>query len=128
VRGNAEAWQELADRVNSGETGDLSELIQPDLVYHVREDELESRTLTSLAEYEQLITTWTEAFDEFRVEVHELLERGDRVIAVTTLHGRGHGSGVEVHEPYVFVTTYGDGRVAEVFEYHTKDEALASLG
>jgi ketosteroid isomerase-like protein len=125
---NADAWRELAERVNAGELGDLSEIVDPDLVYHMRPDEPDARTFTGLAEYERLFATWTEAFEEFRVELHELLERGDAVIAVTTLHGRGRGSGAEVHEPYVFVTTYRDGRAIETFEYHTKDEALASLG
>jgi hypothetical protein len=53
---------------------------------------------------------------------------GDQVVVVTDLLGRGRATGADVAGAYVFPWTIRDGRVVEVREYETKEEALEAAG
>jgi ketosteroid isomerase-like protein len=67
---------------------------------------------------------WASAFDDYGCEVHELIDRGDSVVAPLNLHGRVRGSEAPMTIPLTQVWTIRDGRVARVDEYRTKAEAL----
>jgi ketosteroid isomerase-like protein len=72
---------------------------------------------------------WLDAWDEFSVEVHEILDAGGEDAFVgATLFGRGKTSGVRVE-----VHLYGhfkvrEGRVVYFYEYQDHDEALKAVG
>jgi ketosteroid isomerase-like protein len=68
-----------------------------------------------------------EVWDEFRMEPDDVLDGGDRVVAV----GRwvGKGSGIEVHRPVADVFTLPDGRVVRAeFGFTDRAEALEAAG
>jgi ketosteroid isomerase-like protein len=67
-------------------------------------------------------------FEEFRCDIEETIDVGDRTISVTALRGRGREGGVEVDEPYVFLVAWRNDKVLEVHEYRTKEEALEAAG
>jgi ketosteroid isomerase-like protein len=69
-----------------------------------------------------------ESFSEVAVEILELIEAGDRVIASTVLHGRLSAGGADLTDAYVFVYELRDGLVVEGWEYRTKQEALEAVG
>jgi ketosteroid isomerase-like protein len=98
------------------------------IVYHPRSDEPDASVKHDREEFEHLIRGWLETFPRISFDLHELFEAGDRVIAVTTLHGRGGASGLEVEDDYVFVYRIRDGLIIEGWEYRTKDEALSAVG
>ena len=39
---------------------------------------------------------WLEVWDEFSIDFEDLIVRGERIVALNTLHGRGSGSGASV--------------------------------
>jgi ketosteroid isomerase-like protein len=96
----------------------------PDLVYHPRTDELDPGTHIGRDAYERLFLEFLESFSEITLEILELIDAGDHVIASTVLHGRGSASGADVNDAYVFVYKLGDGLIVEGWEYRTKQEAL----
>lgn len=61
-----------------------------------------------------------------RIEVEEVCAVGDRVVVRWRASGNGRVSGmrVEWHESHVYWLS--DGRIAEVREFRTWDEALAA--
>ncbi len=69
-----------------------------------------------------------DTFDDLSFEVHEVVDLGDQVIAVTDLCGQGRESGAVVRGKYVQLFTIRDGRVVEVAEYATEEEALEAAG
>ena len=74
--------------------------------------------------------TWRSAFDDFRLELEEIIDAGDRIIVFAAVHGRGAGSGAEVQTPtFPQVWTFGeDGRPVRVEMYQTRAEALDAVG
>ena len=61
------------------------------------------------------------------IEVLELIDAGDGVIASTVMHGRGRASGADVNDAYVFVYKLRDGLIVEGWEYRTRQEALEAV-
>src|SRR5688572_15688052 len=43
--------------------------------------------------------TWIDSFDDFRVEIEEVIDAGDTVVVMAAVCGRGKDSGVETRSP-----------------------------
>jgi uncharacterized protein len=72
---------------------------------------------------------WQETFDDFRVEVEELTDLGENVIAQVRIRGRGKDSGVEVVTPSApHVWTLRGGKVVRMEMFPTRAAALDALG
>ena len=74
--------------------------------------------------------TWRAAFDDFRVELEEIIDAGDQVVVFAGVRGRGAGSGADVKSPsFPQVWTLGDdGRPVRVEMYPSRAEALEAVG
>jgi ketosteroid isomerase-like protein len=70
-----------------------------------------------------------ETWDDLQNTVEELLDAGDRVVAIVTTRARGRASGVSVEwAHHAGVWTVRDGRIVRVVWFRTRDEALESVG
>ena len=125
VRAVYEAW-------NAGDMEALFAHFHPELVYHPRADEPDPSPHVGRDAYERLVYGFVDSFSEVTVEVLDLIDPGDHVIASTVLHvvlrGQGSASGAGVSDTYVFVYKLRDGLVVEGWEYRTKQEALEAVG
>jgi uncharacterized protein len=74
--------------------------------------------------YEQ----WEDAFESGRVEVEELVDAGDQVVAVVRGIARMKESEAEVDLRYAIVLSIRDGKIAAGREYFTRSEALEAAG
>jgi ketosteroid isomerase-like protein len=74
---------------------------------------------------------WRDAlsvFAEVDLEVEELIDAGDRVVAVTRERGVGRGSGVLVRSVAVSVWTLKDRKVVQVQVFDERQQALEAAG
>jgi ketosteroid isomerase-like protein len=67
-------------------------------------------------------------FGELEIEVEELLERGDRVLAFLRLRGSGAASGAQFEIRIAHLWTLRDGRLVRGEGYGNRDEALEAAG
>jgi ketosteroid isomerase-like protein len=111
--------------LNAGEP-DFS-IYHPALVYHPRSDEPDPSPHVGREAFERLAGGFLESFRKLVFDVEELIEADDLVIASTVMRGQGSASGVDVTDAYVFVYRFRDGRIAEGWEYRTKEEALEAI-
>jgi ketosteroid isomerase-like protein len=58
--------------------------------------------------FEMLFDAW----DEFRIELEELIENDDKLLAIVWVRTRGRSSGVEVEERWAHVWTLGENGLA----------------
>ena len=124
ARAAFEAW-------NAGELQDALSRFHPQIVYHPRADEPDPSPHVGRDAYERLVYGFVDSFSEITLEVLELIDAGDHVIASTVLHGvlreQGRAS-AGVSDTYVFVYKLRDGLIVEGREYRTKQEALEAAG
>ncbi len=104
------------------------DLLHPDIRWHTRADLPDTATYRGRDAAATLLAEWFGAFEDLRVDVEEVIDAGDRVVAVLRLHGRARGSAHEVDMSETHVLTMRDGKVTEVHEYPTKAEALEVVG
>jgi ketosteroid isomerase-like protein len=68
-----------------------------------------------------------EAWGVFTIELEEVVDCGDGcVVAVTTVRGRGKGSGIEVEAHGAMVWTIADGKLVGGKLFQTRETALAA--
>jgi ketosteroid isomerase-like protein len=66
--------------------------------------------------------------DEWAVEVDELIDHGDQVIATSRQRGRGGTSGVEAELEQAFIVTVRDRQIVRVEAYLDREKALEAAG
>jgi uncharacterized protein len=76
----------------------------------------------------QAFASWTGAWDDYRVDVDELIDFGDHVLARTRHRGRGKGSGVEVEHRIFQLWTLHRDKVVRARMYYEEAEALEAVG
>ncbi len=67
-------------------------------------------------------------FEEWEVEVEELIDRGDRVIVMSRQRGRGASSGVAAELELGNIFTLRDGEIVRVELYSDREKALEAAG
>ena len=71
---------------------------------------------------------WLEGWESHQIDVEEILDRGDHVVACLHLRGTGKGSGVEVDRRFYMHWKLRDGKIVYLYEYADRDEALEAAG
>ena len=104
------------------------ELLHRDVAWHTARDLPDSDTFRGHEGVADLYSEWIDSFEDFRVEVEELIDGGDAVIVMTRLRGRFRGSSEEVDLIEAHVWKLFDGKAVEIREYRTRAEALEAVG
>jgi ketosteroid isomerase-like protein len=68
------------------------------------------------------------AWSRFSIEVEELRDLGDRVLAFGRLRAVGRGSGGGVDQPVAFVSTIREDRISQTHGFRTRQAALEAAG
>jgi ketosteroid isomerase-like protein len=71
---------------------------------------------------------WLESWANHRIDVEEILDGGDSVVACLHLTGRGKASGVEVDLRIYLHLKLRDGKMIYLYEYADREEALKAAG
>jgi ketosteroid isomerase-like protein len=71
---------------------------------------------------------WLELLPDIRIEIKEHINAGEYVITTARMCGHAAGSVADVVIDEVFVDKYRDGKIVEVREYRTRQEALEAAG
>lgn len=122
VRRGYEAW-------NEGDVDAVFAFLDPEIRWEGYTHIPESGTLTGRAEVKAWLGRFLEAWEELDIDVIDLIESGDQVIALVRFRGRGKESGVNVDSGVdAHVWTVQDGKAIAVRLYQGTREALAGLG
>src|SRR5205807_9490082 len=106
----------------------LEDFYDADAVYYSRADEPDTGVYRGREAIRGLMRMWRDTFAQFSFDVDEYIDAGDVLVMPGWVSVRGRGSTAAIREPYTWVAKMRGGRVVEVREYHTKEEALEALG
>ena len=76
----------------------------------------------------QFIRDVDEVLPQIQVELLEIRDLGERIVASGRLYARGRASGVEVESPIGWVIEFREGRVIRMRDYLDPKEALEAAG
>jgi ketosteroid isomerase-like protein len=78
---------------------------------------------------QRALREYFETFEEFHVEIEELINAdGDHVVATIRDGGRIRGSDAEVSNRYFHVWTFGDGKIVRLSAHTEQRRALEAAG
>ncbi|MEA2377966.1 MAG: uncharacterized protein QOK00_3228 [Thermoleophilaceae bacterium] len=123
VRRAFEAW-------NGGDPEAAIELLDPDIEWRLPPNFPDAEGWQGRDAVIAGLAALTGSWEEFRVEVQELIDAGDRVVALVRFHGRAAITGLDLGGMSVDgqVWTLRDGKAVHVQMYNGSSDALATVG
>jgi uncharacterized protein len=120
---NREWVRRAYDSFNRRDWDRLDDLLAPDI---------EFQTMVESAQGAQAVAEWIRQADElmtdFRIEVEDVIEAGDRVVVLVQETARAKGSGLDMDMRVAHVWTLRDGRAVALRGYADQAEALEAVG
>jgi ketosteroid isomerase-like protein len=111
-RGDVEAWMDFYD---------------PDAVFEAQVAAIEGAAVGREG-VKAFITDIGDLYESFRVDIEEVQDHGDRLLALGTATGVGKGSGIEQRTPLAIVATFRKGQITHFKDYGDKSQALEAAG
>jgi ketosteroid isomerase-like protein len=71
---------------------------------------------------------WLDTWDQHRLDVDEVVEDGDDVVASVHITARGRGSGVTTDVRFYAQLKSRDGKIAYIYDHEDKAAALEAAG
>ena len=117
------------DALNRGDVSGVLALIDDGITWDPGELTPDSASATGgRAGFESLIRSWIEAFDNFRIDPVDVIERPPFLVAVVRQSGRGRASGLDIAIEIAHMWTVEDGRAIRFESYRSVDAALEAIG
>jgi len=128
---NVEALKRGFDAFNRRDLEANLEELDPEVVQHLSLFTMLGGQLTVYRGHDgvrELYRDLGDGFAEIRVEIREIRDVGDRVVAIGQLRGRGRVSGAEVQSPIGYVVELRDGKAIRIDDFFNPGEALEAAG
>jgi ketosteroid isomerase-like protein len=110
-------------------TGESSpETAAEDIAWHDPPDFPDAKVHIGMDGVLEALGVWADAWDEWRIELNEYVDAGERVLVRGRQWGRGKHTGVLVEQPLCLVYLLRDGKVIEVRAFFDEDQALEAAG
>lgn len=75
------------------------------------------------------LQSWTDSFDNFRLEIVELVDAGDQIFVVVQVSGQGKQSGEDTKSPmHALVAQFEEGKILGLTMFMSRDAALQAAG
>lgn len=119
-----EVAQAVFDAYVRGDQAAMFELIDPDIVSTQFPEQVDVRPYHGHEGVVQVMANWIGTWDDYSIELLELREIGDCVVAALHQRGRGRGSGVAMEGDVWFVWRVGGGKLVRWQMFSTEREAI----
>jgi len=128
---NVEAFTRGLEAGNRGDVETLLEVLDPEVAWHSALHALLGGEATVYRGHDgirEMLRDLYEAFDEIQIEISEIRDLGDRLVAIGRTRARGKASGADVESPIGFVTEFKNGKAVSIQAYLDPEEALEAVG
>ena len=128
---NVEALKRVLDASNRRDIESFLETLDPEVEWHpglAARLEGEAKIYRGREEVREMLREYFEAFAYLRIEVSEIRDVGDRILALGEMRGRGTESGVEIESPWAYLIHVRNGKATHVRAYFDPKEALEAAG
>jgi ketosteroid isomerase-like protein len=69
-----------------------------------------------------------ETWEDYRLDLEEIVDLGEHLLIVGRVVGRGAGSGVPIDQPIAILGTFKGGKLVRGESFTSRDEALEAAG
>ena len=104
------------------------EHLDPAVVWEAIPDAPDAGTYRGHAGVRRHMEDWLGDFDITLMDFEEVIDAGDRLVIMQCVRAKGKGSGIETDLHYAVAYRFRGGKIIEIKEFRTKEEALQALG
>ena len=113
--------------LNRGDVDGMLARMDPGFEWRPLEASPVARVYKGHEDVRRYVEDWLSTFEGLRIDVEDLSEVADRVVAVVHGHGRGRASRLQLDNSFCQVWTVGRGTAIAMEEHTSREEALARL-
>jgi ketosteroid isomerase-like protein len=128
---NVDAFKRGLEAGNRGDVETMLEELDPEIEWHSALHALLGGQQTVFRGHDgvrEMIGDLYEAFGEIQIEISEIRDLGDRLVAIGRSRARGKASGVETETPLAMLTEVKNGKTISIRAYLDPKEALEAAG
>ena len=128
---NVEAFKRGLEAGNRGDVETLLEGLDPEVEWHSALHALLGGEQTVFRGHDgvrEMLRDLNEAFGEIQIEISEIRDLGDGLIAIGRTRTRGKASGAETETPLALVTKVKNGRTISIRAYLDPKKDLEAAG
>ena len=126
---NVEVVRRQAEAYARGDWREAMSHFAPDVVYDITRNSVGGGVFHGLDGVRAGYREWLDTWDDYRVELVDVIDAGDdRVVVTTRQTGRGRVSGVAAEWTNGVVNTLRDGKVVRMDVYPSLADALEAVG
>jgi len=116
------------DFISTGEP--TEDIMAPEFVWDMStfRDWPERKTYEGVEGMREFIGDWTAAWEDWRLEVEDLVDAGGEVVAIVRQSGRSKTTGLPVDMGFAQLWTLSDGKQTRMRMYADPEEALRAAG
>jgi ketosteroid isomerase-like protein len=111
--------------LNRGDVDAMLAQMDPHFEWRPLETSPVARVYQGHEDVRRYVEDWLATFEGLRLDVEDVSEVADRVVAVVHGHGRGRGSGLQLDTRFCQVWTVSGGMAFAMEEHATRDEAVS---
>ena len=117
------------EALNRGDVEGVLAFLDPEIEWHGYTHIPESGPLEGREDVRAWLERFLDAWEELEIELTDILDAGERVVALVRFHAIGRGSGVQVEGGVdAHVWTVRNGHAVAVTLYQGTREAMAAVG
>jgi len=124
---NVEIVQRMYVAFNSGDAGGALAYFDPDVEVDASH-RVDGRVGHGHDELVAILAEWMNTWDDWREEIEEIRHAGDRVLVISSQHGRGKESGVEWENRFGMLYEVRAGKIQRWVIYDDPTRALEAAG
>jgi uncharacterized protein len=124
---NVDLVRSVYDGWVHGDVTDALKSIDPSIVWEAIADAPDAGTYRGHAGVRRYMEDWLRDFDIVSMDFKEVIAGEDRLVIAQCARAKGKGSGVETELHYAVAYRFHGGKIAEIREFRTKEEALKAV-
>jgi ketosteroid isomerase-like protein len=129
-RENVEIVRRVCQAFAEGDLDTVYDLVAPDVEWDFSHadtwpEEQIYRGYDSIAEF---FDKWVDGWEDYRFEVEDIIDAGDKAVAIVRDEGRGKSSGIRLERRHAEVWTFREGKVVRIEPFDDRAEALEAVG
>jgi ketosteroid isomerase-like protein len=125
---NVEIVRQAVDAFNRRDLDAFRALLAPDTEIVPLRAEMEDTVFRGPNAAEEFFTAADQTWEMMRVEVEEIRDCGDRLLALGSFQARGRASGAEVTMKPGWVVRFREGTITSFHSFVHREEALVAAG
>ncbi len=124
---NKDVVREMIAALNRGDVDELLVHIDADFEWRPLADSPAAGAYHGHEAVRRYVEDWLATFPTLRLDIEELTEVGDHVLAVVRGHVRGRASSVDLTNRFCQLWMLRGGTALRMHEYATREQGLAAL-